>query len=306
MEPVLTLFEMPERRKPWEGRYLGDTLYAKKWGFLGVLPGNTSTTLKVLTREGDGTNSAAPEWQTLSGVGDPVLTGDVTSPGDGVTTVVNLPDGVTQAGKLVVTEIAEPATPAAGQINIYADSTSLNFAAKNESGAVNHGVQTQAGATHKWIKSIADDGSSVIAQPDYSDLSGTPPAPSLTKSQVVSDNSHSSYSLTGSLAAVTTGITPTLNTPGAGTFIFGCQIELTGLTAGDMVLIQIYQASDGGVLLAQQNYTFDSYSGSQFVQLHSTLYTVTGVKTVTIYAQNRGGVRGSIAAATLWYIQIDP
>jgi hypothetical protein len=45
---------------------LGDTLYRGSTGAQ-RLPGNTTTITKVLTQTGDGTNSAAPVWQTMGG-----------------------------------------------------------------------------------------------------------------------------------------------------------------------------------------------------------------------------------------------
>lgn len=109
------------------------------------------------------------------GSGITQLTGDVAAgPGTGsvAATVVNLPTGVTQAGLLNITAIAAPASPAAGHVDFYVDSTSLNFAAKNASGVINHGIQSNIGASHKFLSAIADDGSVTLTQPAFTDISG--------------------------------------------------------------------------------------------------------------------------------------
>jgi hypothetical protein len=101
------------------------------------------------------------------------LTGDVTASADNNTTVLgNIPSGVTMAGSLLATAIAAPSTPAAGKASVYVDSTSKNFAAKNDAGTVNHGVQTRTASASNWIRSIADDGSTTISQPAIADVSG--------------------------------------------------------------------------------------------------------------------------------------
>lgn len=103
----------------------------------------------------------------------PALTGDVTEAiGTGVTALTNIPNDTTQAGDILATNITAPATPASGKTRTYIDSTSKNFAAKNDAGTVNHGVQTKAAAAHNFLTSIADDGSSVLAQPAASDVTG--------------------------------------------------------------------------------------------------------------------------------------
>jgi hypothetical protein len=53
------------------------------------------------------------------------------------------------------------------------DSTSKNLAVINDAGVVNHGIQTKAAVSHQWITSVANDGSSVLAQPAFTDISGT-------------------------------------------------------------------------------------------------------------------------------------
>jgi hypothetical protein len=87
--------------------------------------------------------------------------------------VSNLPNDVAAAGDVLATAIAAPATPAAGKGRYYVDSTSKNLAVINDAGVVNHGIQTKAAVSHQWITSVANDGSSVLAQPAFTDISGT-------------------------------------------------------------------------------------------------------------------------------------
>jgi hypothetical protein len=104
----------------------------------------------------------------------PAFTGDVTSPsGSSVNTLVNIPDGTIMDGSLLSTAIAAPGTPASGKGKIYEDSTSKNLAIKNDAGTVNHAVQTRTATTSNWIRSIADDGTTGISQPAFSDVTGT-------------------------------------------------------------------------------------------------------------------------------------
>jgi hypothetical protein len=100
------------------------------------------------------------------------LTGDVTTVGN-VATNVNAPTHFTFAGDVITTAIAAPASPAAGKATQYVDLTSLNFASKNASGVVNHGIQTRTATASQWIRSIADDGTTTISQPAFTDVSGT-------------------------------------------------------------------------------------------------------------------------------------
>lgn len=102
------------------------------------------------------------------------LTGDVTASGSGsvVATLANIPTSTPMAGSLFDTAIVAPATPASGKGQIYEDSTSKNLAIKNDAGVINHGVQTRTATANQWIRSIADDGSSTISQPAFTDISG--------------------------------------------------------------------------------------------------------------------------------------
>lgn len=109
------------------------------------------------------------------GGGITALTGDGSASGSGsvVFTLNNIPNGTTMAGSILDTAITAPSTPAAGKGSIYQDSTSKNIAIKNDAGVVNHGIQTRTATASQWIRAIADDGSSTISQPAFSDITGT-------------------------------------------------------------------------------------------------------------------------------------
>ena len=67
------------------------------------------------------------------------LTGDVTAgPGSGsqVAAVANIPSGATAAGRIRHTNIAAPATPPAGKVEVYCDSGSVNLTSLNEFGVI--------------------------------------------------------------------------------------------------------------------------------------------------------------------------
>ncbi len=89
------------------------------------------------------------------------------------TTVIGIESGATMRGSLLATAIAAPGTPAAGKGSIYVDSTAKTLTVKNDAGAVTHTVRSQTALTGFFLKSLADNGSLGIAQPAFSDLSGS-------------------------------------------------------------------------------------------------------------------------------------
>ena len=104
-----------------------------------------------------------PYWRNASGVVKKIgLAGDA----------LTITSGTAVLGSLLFTAIGAPTTPAAGKASVYVDSTSKNLAVKNDAGTVNHGIQTKTAVASNWLRSIADDGSSVLSQPAFTDLSG--------------------------------------------------------------------------------------------------------------------------------------
>lgn len=104
------------------------------------------------------------------------ITGDATgtASGSGLTLVnVNLPTGVTQAGYLLLTNIAAPGAPAAGKVRTYADSTNKIFSAVNESGTVSNTAVPKTATSHQWLTSMSATGVFASSQPAFTDISGT-------------------------------------------------------------------------------------------------------------------------------------
>jgi len=157
---------------------------------------NCATTVKAL--QGNAVSSTPPtdqyflqwiaadsKWEpkpiSLSGLGGtlacsqvPALTGDVTSAGGTCTTALsNIPDGTTQAGSVLHTNIAAPGTPASGKSKSYADSTLKLLCVINDAGTKSCTVVPDTSSTaHQFVTSIIG-GVIARAQPGFSDLSGT-------------------------------------------------------------------------------------------------------------------------------------
>lgn len=101
------------------------------------------------------------------------LSGDATGSGATAITVVNanLPDGVTQAGSLLLTDIAAPSSPAAAHLKVFGDSTDLRFHDKNAAGTIGTTVVADTGATNNFLTGISPAGVISKAQPAASNLS---------------------------------------------------------------------------------------------------------------------------------------
>jgi hypothetical protein len=134
---------------------------------------NLTTNGFVKTGSGNGTLSIDTSTY-LTGNQTITITGDASGSGTTAITLAlsNIPDLTTQAGSILATNIAAPTTPAAGKTKVYVDSTSKNIAAKNDAGTVNHGVQTRTATASNWISAVADDGSTTISQPAFTDVIG--------------------------------------------------------------------------------------------------------------------------------------
>lgn len=101
------------------------------------------------------------------------LSGDATGNGTTAITVtnVNLPNGVTQAGHLLLTDIAAPAAPAAAHLKVFGDSTDLRFHDKNAAGTIGTTVVADTGAANNFLTAISAAGAISKAQPSCSSLS---------------------------------------------------------------------------------------------------------------------------------------
>jgi len=143
----------------------------------------TGTTGQALLSNGAG---AAPTFQTLPGGGDALTTNPLSQfaattsaqlfgvltneTGSGLVVGGTNP---TFASYDIFTAIAAPGTPSAGLARCYIDSTSLNWACKNASAVINHGVQTLASSTSQYVISIDDDGTVHTGGVNFTDLAGT-------------------------------------------------------------------------------------------------------------------------------------
>jgi hypothetical protein len=121
---------------------------------------------------------AQPAFSNLSGSATcaqlPAHTGDVTtSAGSCVTTLANIPTGAPAVGTILHTNIAAPASPAAGKVSVYSDSTDLRFHDKNAAGIIGTTVVADVGASNNFLTAISAAGVISKAQPAFSNLSGT-------------------------------------------------------------------------------------------------------------------------------------
>ena len=99
------------------------------------------------------------------------LTGDVTAAADGnTTTLANIPNDTPQVGSILETAIAAPASPAAGKVKVFADSTDLRFHDKNAAGTVGTTVVADAGASNNFLTAISAAGVISKAQPTDANL----------------------------------------------------------------------------------------------------------------------------------------
>jgi hypothetical protein len=123
----------------------------------------------------DGTKIVGAPVNASGGGGITAGTGDATFSGTGSVTVtnVNAPDGFTQAGKIVATEIAAPATPAAGKVSTWVDSTDARFHDKNPAGVIGTTVVADTGAANNYISAISAAGVITKSQVAFSNLSGS-------------------------------------------------------------------------------------------------------------------------------------
>lgn len=105
----------------------------------------------------------------------PAFTGDVTKPsGSGTTTLVNIPNGTTQAGHINALLVAGSA-PASG-VNLYADSGFGGFACWPAGGSTFASTTVninQFAPAHQFMNGFGNNSFFNFGQPDFSDLTGT-------------------------------------------------------------------------------------------------------------------------------------
>lgn len=116
---------------------------------------------------------------TLAGYGitdpvNPAFTGDVTKAAGGtVTALANIPTATPAAGSINMAGITSPLAVAGGA-QLYVDSTSKNFCSKDPSGNISHAIRTRAAVAKNYITGINDDGTTTVAVPQWTDITGTP------------------------------------------------------------------------------------------------------------------------------------
>ena len=191
------------------------------------------------------------------------LTGDGTAgPGNGsqALTIVNLPSGVTQAGSLLATAIAAPSTPASGKASVYVDSTSKNLSVKDDAGVVKHGVQTKTAVASSFVTAISDAGVVAVAQPAFTDISGTVAAGQFANGTVALSRlaTQGDQTLVGNFSGSTAS--PTANTTVTVAEAMGSEIPTAGSNLGDAsVSINIGQGASrvmpGSTLTANRTIT---------------------------------------------------
>lgn len=147
------------------------------WAGSGSAPtlSTTASACDVIDFSYNGTTIVGQAVASGSGGGITAGTGDATFSGSGSVTVtnVNAPDGFTQAGKIIETQIAAPATPAAGKVSIWADSTDARFHDKNPAGSIGTTVVATTAGANQFCTGVNTNGGITFAQPSFSNLSGS-------------------------------------------------------------------------------------------------------------------------------------
>ena len=262
--------------------------------------GNITPASVAATGTLSGSNFSGTSSGTNTGDQTITLTGDVTGSGTGsfTATVVNIPTSTTMAGSILATAITAPSTPAAGKGSIYIDSTSKNISVKDDAGVVKHGVQTNTGSTNNFVTAISDAGVVSIAQPSFSNLSGT-----LGTSQMVA--------LTGDVTN-TTGTVATTIANSAVTYAKMQNASTTGIligrkTAGSGVLEEITPAGD--ITLSGSTFTIANNAVSNAKIRQSSGLSVVGNSTnATANVADITGTAGQVlrvSGTTLGFGAID-
>lgn len=102
------------------------------------------------------------------------ITGDVTFTAAGVSALGNIPNDTTMAGDVLATNVAAPATPAAGKSRIYVDSTAKNLTVKNDAGAIFVASAPTTGINSRYFSALTAAGVFTQSQPASTDLADLP------------------------------------------------------------------------------------------------------------------------------------
>ena len=120
--------------------------------------GNVSTT-------GSPANGNLTKFTGATTISNGDLSGDVTTSGTLATTLANIPDLVPAVGSILHTNIAAPASPAAGKVKVFTDSTDLRLHDKNSAGTIGTTVVADTGASNNFLTAISAAGVISKAQP---------------------------------------------------------------------------------------------------------------------------------------------
>jgi len=172
---------------------------------------------------------------------------------------------------VTITNMVAPAASTSGKTRIYVDSTSKNFAAKNDASVVNHGIQSHTAVAGQSITGINDDGSvTTAASAGGTNAFGTVAVSGQTSVVAAAAPDTINY-VAGSGMTITTNagtnsVTFAASATGGGaslsapnTFTSAATIDLTA-TANNSGLI-LPQNSSGGASVAAGSIAYDSGGG---------------------------------------------
>lgn len=226
----------------------GSILYRGASGWAILAP---DTNGKVLTSNGA---NADPSYQTVSAAGISGLTTGAFVKGTSATTIGstnlldcgnnlyvmgtacnNTPDGIFEMARAYFKNVASPATPPTGYTEAYVDSTSKNWAIKDDAGVVKHGVRTTAAVSNQWISAIAADGTVTQAQPAFSNISGQATTAQLPSAIDFSAKTSTAPNKSGTTVPATCTVGETFfdTDAAAGQNIYGCTATNTWTLQGD-------------------------------------------------------------------------